>query len=474
MSIRFSNSFICVLVTLFFFAGCRSVPPEDPFALEKEEAKQAEASAYFLRATSLILEGDSPQNKKQALGWLRKAFEIDPDDLRIAKTFISMLDDQKDTQEIFNVIQRALKANPDDYELHTMGLFYAVLTGNREKALEHEKWVLQSGHLTQEVLIATYQLYLSMGMERDAIKLSNSSDNPVPHRKELLGNVAIVVLQERLQTLESLSEEKQIEERRSMRGLLEIVLASLKGKQDQQDAYFSCGYLLAGIDFQEGKWTKGWKRLADVFRGEDGKILFSAYSYLMVLFKEYPETESFCLKGKDKELLGFDRNLIQVISCLNHQKYRESLSFMESYRANLAKQHQPLTPDYFDTLFSIYFQMKEVDKGIDVLREGFHQFPQSASLANALAYVLACEGKDLSEANRLVNFALSKVPASYEYLDTKGWVLYKSGRPYEAIQFLLKACEQKEGRNSPDVLSHLRDVLQAVGRFSEAKMVVAE
>ena len=62
---------------------------------------------------------------------------------------------------------------------------------------------------------------------------------------------------------------------------------------------------------------------------------------------------------------------------------------------------------------------------------------------------------------RFINIVLAQEPENPAYLDTKGWILHKAGRHYEALQQLLKACAADN--QEPVILDHTGDVLFEIG-----------
>lgn len=92
--------------------------------------------------------------------------------------------------------------------------------------------------------------------------------------------------------------------------------------------------------------------------------------------------------------------------------------------------------------------------------------PFSHEVKNYLAYTWAERGVRLDEANRLANDALQAEPENAAYLDTKGWILFKKARIFDALQFLLRAAEYD--KEEPVILDHAGDALAAAGREAEA------
>jgi tetratricopeptide (TPR) repeat protein len=111
----------------------------------------------------------------------------------------------------------------------------------------------------------------------------------------------------------------------------------------------------------------------------------------------------------------------------------------------------------------------DIDKNplpaIPMLQEAIKLYPRSEQLKNTLAYIWAEQGIQLEEAQKLINEVLQTSPNTAAFLDTKGWILFKMNRPYDAIQYLLKAAELDK---DPVVFDHAGDALAATGMKAEA------
>ena len=92
------------------------------------------------------------------------------------------------------------------------------------------------------------------------------------------------------------------------------------------------------------------------------------------------------------------------------------------------------------------------------------------SFANNLAYTLACEGGDLDLALRLADRSLAHDPESPEALDTLGWIFHLRGDDEEALEMLLRSMKRLDSprRGDAEVFDHVGDVLDALGRGTEA------
>lgn len=100
------------------------------------------------------------------------------------------------------------------------------------------------------------------------------------------------------------------------------------------------------------------------------------------------------------------------------------------------------------------------------LRRIIQMEPDNAIALNALGYTLADQTDRLQEAYRLIQRALELDPDDPATLDSMGWVLFKLGQPREAIGYLERALESD---NDPEILAHVIEVEQALGRERSAR-----
>ncbi len=95
------------------------------------------------------------------------------------------------------------------------------------------------------------------------------------------------------------------------------------------------------------------------------------------------------------------------------------------------------------------WEIDEFELQIEVLEFGRQYFRTvSTSTLNQLAYARALVSLDLHKALEDINAAIEVAPNKYEIRDTRGWILFKMGKPLEAIEdvdFAIKELEKSEG-----------------------------
>ena len=124
-------------------------------------------------------------------------------------------------------------------------------------------------------------------------------------------------------------------------------------------------------------------------------------------------------------------------------------------------------------LYELYSERNDWPRAEDQLQIILKADPNDALANNDLGYIWADQGRNLEEAERLVRKAIdlareqSRVALSAEqeedgenaaYLDSLGWVLFRRGKPKEAIVWLEKAAAVTRGDEDPTIWDHLGEV----------------
>ena len=130
-------------------------------------------------------------------------------------------------------------------------------------------------------------------------------------------------------------------------------------------------------------------------------------------------------------------------------------------------------------LSNIYTQLDQMPKAEKALEEILERSPDDETANNDLGYLWADQGKNLEQAEKMIRKALDHYanrerepdePAkNAAYLDSMGWVLYKLGRPQEALTYLEEAVAEKQGEEDATIVDHLGDVYMRLKQSVKAK-----
>ena len=129
----------------------------------------------------------------------------------------------------------------------------------------------------------------------------------------------------------------------------------------------------------------------------------------------------------------------------------------------------PLSPDDASLLFDIgvlYDKNGDAETSMEHMRRAVELDPENARALNYLAYTLAERGEDLDEAEALVQRALSIEPNDGYYVDSLGWVYFKTGRFEDAARELERAHALVP--EDPIITEHLGDACEKLGDVDRA------
>jgi tetratricopeptide (TPR) repeat protein len=113
----------------------------------------------------------------------------------------------------------------------------------------------------------------------------------------------------------------------------------------------------------------------------------------------------------------------------------------------------------------LLLRIGRLDDAIADYRKAVDRWPESSLSLNALGYTLADRTQQFAEAEDLIRRALAIDPKNPAIIDSLGWVLYKLGRPEEALVELQRAYDRMA---DPEVATHIVEVLAELDRSDEA------
>lgn len=126
-------------------------------------------------------------------------------------------------------------------------------------------------------------------------------------------------------------------------------------------------------------------------------------------------------------------------------------------------------PDNRDVLYARALIAERLGK-LDVLEADLKNIlqkkPDDVGALNALGYTLADKTNRYDEAEKYLDQALKLQPDEAVIIDSYGWLLFKRGKPDQALFYLRKAYE-KQPEN--EIAAHVAEVLWSLGNKKEAK-----
>jgi tetratricopeptide (TPR) repeat protein len=189
------------------------------------------------------------------------------------------------------------------------------------------------------------------------------------------------------------------------------------------------------------------------------------------------EVSQYCRQRLDRDPRSLAANFTLFSLASIQDKYDEAVGYVDtcirlcgadanSVLDYTIKKGQLLTSAYGKTSDKRYLQ-----QAIRVYQSLRAKMPKNRSVLNNLAYTLAQNDEQLTEALEYAKAALEQSPNEANFLDTYAYVLYKNGRNTEAAQSLAVAIQRCEatGAAAPDIYEHMGLVHEALGEKSKAQ-----
>lgn len=130
-----------------------------------------------------------------------------------------------------------------------------------------------------------------------------------------------------------------------------------------------------------------------------------------------------------------------------------------------------VAPENLDLLYGRSLVLDRLGRFSDSekdLRAILDKRPDDSRALNALGYLLTVNTERYDEAFKLISQAIEKSPDDAAVIDSMGWVLFKLGRPLEALPWLEKALAQA---SDPEISAHLGEVLWVLGEQDQARAI---
>ena len=189
-----------------------------------------------------------------------------------------------------------------------------------------------------------------------------------------------------------------------------------------------------------------------------------------VLIMEYQNDDFTSLYKDSKECLTLFStattvSLLYGVSANKLRKYDEAIDVLSAGK-ELVVNDKPLRAEFYGQIGEAYFGLKDIHNGKKNFKKALSIDRESSIICNNFAYRLAMNKEELDLAESLALQATSSAPASMNFLDTYGWVLFQKGDYERALVQLNKAFKLKE--NDKLIVEHLGDVYFKLGKTQKA------
>jgi len=446
---------VLVLFVSLLATGCllhKSPSEKSPtFSLCDDDARRAGALALY--SQGLLLESGNTSNtnadKEAALNAFRQALRLDPDNRRALSALISNLTERERLAEALAELDAFLSAHPDDSELHLEAARIADAASRPADAARHCARILAAQPENRDLALALIGLYFQSDQDDAAFELLRS-------QSERLKDVPPVSLPLRW-ALHFTREGKD-----PLRALhcLKIAIGHCTNSADRAELT-AC---IAENQLLLGQTNAAMASFKQAYR--DNPSFTTPILHLGALWAQRPNATNLLARQAQREKHP-EEALLTLAATQQALDDREGAirTLRAFYSRSMRAGYFP-SEGFYLWLGNLLQEQESFADTEHLLVEALATYPSSSEVKNFIAYMWAEKGIRLAEANTLANEALQDAPDNAAYLDTKGWILFKSKRAFDALQFLLRAAERD--KDEPVILDHVGDALNCVGRENEA------
>ena len=453
--------FVALCAAGLWVAGCALPPPPPPPPQPEgaEDGYEPDTEALLAGAEALCHQAfdladatgiaDTNALNQAIYDSLRWACQLVPDNTNILEAAVFCLTRRELFEEAYGLTQGYLERNPDNLTAHFAAARCAEAADKPEIAAEHCAVIYAANPDDRALEGALIRLYFLAKQDDAAFETMRAAfaRNPDVISKSLPSRWAVT----------SVAQEKNFEK------ALRCVALALDFWEVPSERSFM--WMVAGeCHLELERIPEAIDAFYNAYEEKSENVL--AIQRLGALYVQYPEVadriDRTLAESKQADVAKL---LLQATLQQRTDKPAAFATLREAYARSMRD-------GYFPGEFFYLWQVELLDPeqhGAEMtvlLKEAIAVHPASPEIQNTLAYLWAERGENLDEANTLISKALVVVPENAAYQDTKGWVLFKLDRPFEAIQYLTKAADRLP--NEPIILNHAGDALSSVGYKEDA------
>jgi tetratricopeptide (TPR) repeat protein len=211
-----------------------------------------------------------------------------------------------------------------------------------------------------------------------------------------------------------------------------------------------------------------YEKLLAIYREWDREFLKDNFGYVTLseLYRKTGqlEKEKKLLQEAEQYIPETWLNTLQALLAFEEKDTTKANKYIEKYLEAKKKTPFSSAADNAEGLGDIYVQAGFVDRAETEYRKAYVLNPDNTHKIDVLADFLLDNNRSLSDFSELMDRAIELAPDKiiyYNYLEKKGWGLYKQGKNKEALEILQK-CWDEAPFKLYSIRSHYEEVKKAV------------
>ncbi|RMG57774.1 MAG: tetratricopeptide repeat protein [Gammaproteobacteria bacterium] len=385
---------------------------------------------------------------EHALEVMRGLVALHPDRHEAWQSLAALAMKLKRPDAALPAVEKALELDSESVESRLLHAQVLLELGQKERALDEARRLVDEHPGRNDIRLALAQMLVQSGEYERARQRFEQVLTRQPDNADLVYTLALLNL--------------EMKRYKDARRYLERVLSMGKHVYD-------ASYYLGRIAEQEGDFRQAasW-----YLRVTDGPYQREAQARVAVMLARL---------GRVEEAREHLRRMRQQAATADEQVQlylMEGEILIEAGRLQEARKlYQdalktfPDNPDLLYGLAMLAEQEGDLETMERLLKQLLARNPEDARALNALGYVLADRTERYMEALGFIRRALEISPDDPAILDSMGWVLYRLGKPEEALKYLQRAHKKLL---DDEIGSHLAEVLWKLGRKKEARQVLEQ
>ena len=423
-------------------------------------------------ASSLI----SQKQDEQAVIYLKRVINLSDDfdeGFKRAITILDPIDDRSRATRIFSQISEQHANEP------IVLLYRAKLEMKHKDYASAEKYlneVLTAKPDYMDALVLKVDLLKKQKRHLQAIQTLQSILKKLPENTALRLELARMMVEnnfydQAFQQIKILAKKDLEPEVLFAIGLLAIEMDKLDDARQYLERLHAhrlyaseAAYFIGQLEAGRGNYTEAedWFK-----RVRHGKYVFEAYLGLAVVYSQQKKFDQ-AFKLLDSSKATTDKENIEVLQ-IKAEVYAQAKNYTKAYE--IYSEALSLSPKNHDLRYGRAMLAEKFGR-IDLLEKDLHIIiaanPKDNQALNALGYTLADRTERYEEAFQYIERAMKINPDDVATLDSMGWVLYKLGKPQEALKYLQKAYGKDQ---DPEIAAHYGEVLWVLGQTQEARSI---
>lgn len=357
-------------------------------------------------------------------------------------------------------LEKQVQTNPEDLKsLLNLADIYNR-SGDPEKSLEvlNKAKVIDSGNVLVRLSLA--DTYRSLRRYDDAfIELKQAFDNSTFSIDE---KIRII-----LSFFPQFADMKAREQAHELASILTIV-------HPQDPKSFA---VFGDVLFQEQKYDDASKAYKQALKLNDR--VYQIWEQLIRIELSSGKYSEAIADGEEALSIFPNQAALFVLTAMAYaqtQQHEKAVSYLKN-AASLESDDKEILIQIYSGLGDSYNALKRHSESDDAYEKALEINPENSYALNNYAYHLSVRGENLDKAERMSKLSIRLEPGNSSFEDTYAWILFKSKKYKDALNWIEKAISNSSNSNAVqfehygDILFHLADKEKAMQQWQKAKSI---